>query len=128
MAKCISCEKESQELNENNVCPDCIEEVENIIDEVVEAANNDNNTPNENLDDTPNDNFEVTVTKRNEMAEEAKEELTPPVEEDEKEPKKGKYIKFGLLCVGVGFIGYGVLGALKAHKQAQNPTVEQPLG
>lgn len=127
MAKgqCISCGEE-KELNDNNTCSDCHEEVEEIIDEIVKDNNDNNPSSDEIVASGSDDNFEATVKARNEQAEEAQEILSPQVEEmEEPKPKKWTIAKIGLLIVGTGLVGVGVLGAVRAHKTAQNAQIAE---
>lgn len=121
--KCISCGEE-KELNDNNTCSDCHEEVEEIIDELVENNNNSNPGTDEIVDSGSDDNFEATVKERNEQAEEAKEILNPGIEEDEeKDSKKGSIVKTGLIVVGTGLVLYGAFNVYSGYKTAQTPQI-----
>lgn len=128
MAKgqCISCQGENLDLNENNVCDTCAKELEEVIVAVVENNNDNNSSSDEIVDSGSDDNFETTVKERNKQAEEAQEILSPQVEElEEPKPKKWTIAKIGLLIVGTGLVGVGVLGAVRAHKTAQNAQIAE---
>lgn len=127
--KCINCNEE-KELNENNTCNECDEEIQEKIDEIVENATIESDcdsysVSNEDISSSSKDSFKTTVTKRNELAATAKEQIEEQDIEDIEDTKESisTFKKIGF-ALALGSLALATFTIYK-QKTAKKPTNSQ---